>query len=286
MFRESILLILGLAALSLGIGCQSEESTQPISASASPAPEETPPPADRSAGTRDLASGPNAAKSTGDPMPELAVLEPVIDTEEAAIEPAAGLGLPILETPTPLDADSSDAASAFVRLVEGYRTGQAEQWSEAEAAIHSQGLRGLPILLDGLDSGDRQTRELASMMLAQVLPNLIFANDPSQRPDVKALSDRLRPFLSADSVEVRVNIAVALSMIEDEGPALVPVFQELLASELAHVRMMSVVALGGLGTHAAPAIPMIEEMSTSDPDPRTKAAAIEALTQLKPQQSP
>ncbi len=171
--------------------------------------------------------------------------------------------------------------TAFANLVAAYRRGQPTLWTQAEAAIQAQGASALPALLEGLKSPDRQTRELGAMMLAQVLPTLLYAEDFRQRPNTERLAERLRPALRDESVEVRVNVAVGLSLIEGQGPTLIPVLQELLASELPHVRTMAVVALGGLGMQAASAIPAMERLSQTDQDPAVKSAAQEAISQIR-----
>ncbi len=187
--------------------------------------------------------------------------------------PAATIGLKTTS--------SNSGQSIFDQLVNAYREGQPDQWTKAEAAIHQAGETVLPTLLNGLKSSDIQTRELASMMLAQVLPNLLFTENPSQQLELGSLKESLRLALADDSVEVRVNVAVALSLMEGEGPKLVPVFHQLLASELPHVRTMAVVALGGLGRSASSAIPAMEVLSQTDPSEEVKSAAHEALRMLR-----
>lgn len=217
-------------------------------------------------------------------LPELMVPARTTTSQDIEVHPASAVELPNPVSPVPTVPVAGKAGQqAFLELVDAYRTGQPDQWSQAEAAIHALGSAALPTLLDGLQSADRQTRELASMMLSQVLPNLLYPADLSQRPDITPIADRLRLALRDESVEVRVNVAVALSLMDGEGPKLVPIFQDLLKSDLPHVRTMSVVALGGLGPSAVPAIPAIERMSQTDPDPQAKAAAVEALTMLRPQ---
>ena len=166
-------------------------------------------------------------------------------------------------------------------LVEAYRTRQPEQWTRAESAIHAQKAEALPMLWQGLESEDRQTRELAAMMLAQVLPGLLYGDDSSRRPDADRIASKLKTALRDESAEVRVNIAVALSLFPEEAPALVPVFEELLASERPHVRSMAVAALGALGAPAAEALPEVERLSETDQDPAVQSAAREALGQLR-----
>jgi HEAT repeat protein len=214
-------------------------------------------------------------------LPELIVPARTMIAMDAEVRPAAAVGFPAARFPaSPADAGQT----ALANLVQAYRGGQPELWTRAESAIHAQGSAALPALLEGLNSQDRQTRELAAMMLAQVLPALLYPEDFSQKPETSLLAEKLRRALGDDSVEVRVNVAVALSMMDGQGPLLVPVFLELLGSELPHVRTMVVVALGGLGSPAASAIPAIERLSLSDPDPNVKAAALEALGQLRPLQ--
>ena len=83
------------------------------------------------------------------------------------------------------------------------------------------------------------------------------------------------------AVQEGVNAAVALSIMEGEAPVLVPVLGDLLHSELPHVRTMAVSALGNLGAPAANIIPAIERLTQSESDPTAKAAAVEALRQLR-----
>ncbi|MCA9071435.1 MAG: HEAT repeat domain-containing protein [Planctomycetaceae bacterium] len=217
-------------------------------------------------------------------MPELMVPVRTTNSQDLKVHPASALNVSIpVPTSPKVPISGTKSQVAFSDLVEAYRTGQPEQWTRAESAIHSCGLEALPTLLDNLQSPDGQIRELASMMLSQVMPDLLYPEDPSQRPEVAPIAERLRIALGDESVEVRVNVAVAMSLIEGEGPRLVPIFQELLNSELPHVRTMSVVALGGLTPHAVPAIPAIQRMSQSDPDPNTRSAAVEALQLLQSQ---
>jgi HEAT repeat protein len=109
----------------------------------------------------------------------------------------------------------------------------------------------------------------------------LYAEDQSQRPAVGLIAGKLRQALKDESPEVRVNVAVALSLMEGEGPELVPILEELLHSELPHVRTMAVSALGGLGTLATTAIPAIESFTQTESDPTAKTAALEALSQLR-----
>lgn len=277
--RLGCLLLLGFA-----VGCGSEESdttvdNDPPTATASN--EDNAAPAGETIGSEEVSSDSVAESDHSDAqMPELLV--PVQSASvDPEVQPAAAIGLPRIER-LPLTGSSPlSGANALAELVEAYRTGQPEQWTRAETAIHAQGAAALPALCEGLGSTDRQTRELASMMLAQVLPNLLYAENPSQRSDVLLLAGKLRPALKDESAEVRVNVAVALSLMEGEGQSLVPVLQELLTSELPHVRTIAVSALGGIGTPAAIALPQIERLSQTDSDPNTKAAALEALKQLR-----
>jgi hypothetical protein len=208
-------------------------------------------------------------------MPELLVPIPRASAMDAEVRPAAALSLPAT------DFSKVTVSSAFSELVEAYRTGQADQWSRAEATIHAHASVALPALWEGLKSSDRPTRELASMMLAQVLPNLLYGENASHPPDATQWAENLRQALTDESAEVRVNVAVALSLMEGEGQGLIPVLEELLTSELPHVRTMAVSALGNLGPAASNAIGAIEQMSQTDSDSTAKAAAIEALNQLR-----
>ena len=281
MSRQVIRLAIILPVAWSGIGCGTESDPRPVAESPTQESKQVSPVAPPTPAAKAQIE-PNGEKTTVEsPVPKLIASEDETDIVEADVPSPLSLGLPILEAPEPLKVDSQEATAAFERLVKAFRSGEPGQWTQAEAAIHEEGVNAVPVLLDGLNSEDQQTRELASMMLAQVLPDLLYSNDSSGRPDERELLDRLRPHLNAESVEVRVNVAVVLSMIENQPQELVPVLQELLESEKAHVRMMAVVALGGLGTAADPAIPLIKELSLSDPDAGTKTAAAEALSRLQ-----
>lgn len=273
--RVCCLLLLGFA-----VGCGTKDEMPSVELASQPAQESAAPSAPASESSELESSRVSETSSIQAQMPELVLQLPAVSAIDAEVQPAA-LGLPAMESVSLGSNSNPPGSNAFSELVEAYRAGQPDRWARAEAAIHAQGSAALAALLEGLSSPEKETRELASMMLAQVLPNLLYAESLSQRPDVLLLAGKLRQSLQDPSAEVRVNVAVALSMIEGEGPALVPVLQELLGSELPHVRTMAVSALGNLGPPAKAAIGAIERLSQSDSDPTTKAAALEALTQLR-----
>lgn len=276
--RWACLLLMGFA-----VGCGSEEST-PVVESELPAETQTVD-ADESLTAIESEDADEPSLSELDPseaqMPELLVPVPSASAIDHEVQPAAAVGLPLVERLPSISQSLPPGSDALAELVEAYRTGQPERWTRAEAAIHAQGSAALPALCEGLSSPDQQTRELASMMLAQILPNLLYAENLSQRPDAAQLAGQLRQALRDHSAEVRVNVAVALSLMEGEGPALVPVLVELLGSEQPHIRTMAVSALGNLGASARIALPHIERLSQADTDPTTKAAALEASNQLR-----
>ncbi len=137
-------------------------------------------------------------------MPELLVPFPKATAVDAEVQPAAAVGLPTVESLPFTNSPNTASSNMFAELIAAYRAGQPEQWTRAETAIHAQGSAALPALFEGLSSPDQQTRELASMMLSQVVPNLLYAESQSQRPDALLLAGQLRRALQDDSAEVRV----------------------------------------------------------------------------------
>jgi len=211
-------------------------------------------------------------------------LTPLVSPREPLpqqVLPAVAVSHAINVGSSAVDPKHDEARRAFADLVAAYREGRPDQWTRAEASLHQLGLKTLPVLFDQLSSGELKSRELSSMMIVQVLPNLLFAEEISTRPDPADIACNLRPHLRAESVEVRVNIAVALSLIEGEAETVLPVLSELIHAHLPHVRTMAVVALGGLGPAAKNAEPAIERMSQTDADPEAKAAAAQALEMLR-----
>lgn len=283
MVRIGTTLFCGFLVAGMTWGCSSEStSTSETQNVAEETKSEAPTPPVASPTMAD-AERPDLPKVASE-MPELFVPARTTNSQDVAVHPASAVELSIPVAPVPKVPKNGNAGQrAFFDLVEAFHTGQPDKWTRAEAAIHASGPSVVPTLLDGLQSSDQQTRELASMMLAQVLPNILYPEDLSQQPKITPIADRLRLGLQDESVEVRVNVAVALSLMEGEGPKLVPIFQQLLTSELPQIRTMSVVALGGLGSHAVPAIPAMERMSQTDPDPNAKSAAMESLKLLRSQ---
>jgi HEAT repeat protein len=274
--------------MSFAVGCGTEEPTSTADVAPPQVEESLQKPAAQTAlpatSVKPLEAVVSEVDSSQAQMPELLIPVPTTSAMDAEVRPAAAIGLPVPDSVPQPAASHPQAAGALKELAEAYRAGQPDRWTRAEAAIHAQGSAALPALSEGLASPDRQTRELSSMMLAQILPNLLYAENSTQRLDVTQVAAKLRQSLGDESAEVRVNVAVALSLMEGEGPALVPVLQELLGSELPHVRTMAVSALGNLGAPAAKAVPAIERLSQSDSDPTAKAAALEALSHLRPLQ--
>lgn len=159
--------------------------------------------------------------------------------------------------------------TAFAELCEAHQQGDPEAWDTAweavQSAISDAGRHAAAPLATGLASPKESSRELASMLLAQ----LGMLAEPALAELVAALDD--------PSIFIRANVASTLSHFPGQSERLVPVLTDLLHASDESVRITAAVSLGNVGEPATRAIPALLQLVQQE-DGELQSAAVRTLS--------
>lgn len=142
-----------------------------------------------------------------------------------------------------------------------------DEWLKADKQLSAYGKTAIPTLIAEMASSDLSARELASMYLAGL------------GPEVKEAAPVLEKALDDDSPFIQVNAASTLTHFPEYRNKAVPVLIALAAHEDPNTRITAIYALGNLETHTEAALNAIKT-ALADSDSEVQLAAIKILGQI------
>ena len=159
------------------------------------------------------------------------------------------------------------AAEAIPCLIRALQDNYEPVRLNAAYALGAIGEPAVPQLIETLSTEDDVMRRMAAYALAAV-----------GEPAVPALSEALQHTEDA----VRVEATYALAQIGDTVVPAIPALMERAKDEAVEVRRYLAEAFGSIGPAAAPAVPVLCDILTSDDDGQARFEAALALAQIGP----
>ncbi|MFK7779018.1 MAG: HEAT repeat domain-containing protein [Gimesia sp.] len=160
-----------------------------------------------------------------------------------------------------------EVKAVFQKLMEIRLEPDPDEWLEADKKLNAFGKTAIPTLIAEMANSDVSARELASMYLAGL------------GPEVKEAAPILEKALLDDSPFIQVNAASTLTHFPEYRDKAVPVLITLTKNEDPNTRLTAVYALGSLDSHSEVELDAIKTALT-DSDSEVQLAAIKILGQI------
>jgi len=167
--------------------------------------------------------------------------------------------------------DQIEAAKEFVASYEAWHGTRHLRAQVHPMPSRAECLAALPHLRAALQQADAELRQRIVNVAGWMYP----LSD--------GFADALAGALDDEDKGVRTRAATALAAFLPDADTVVPALQKALDDQEAGVREAAALSLGVLGPSSAPARDALKKQAESGPDPRARAAAVEALVRTDPE---
>ncbi len=173
----------------------------------------------------------------------------------------------ISEPPTESVDPQEEVKAVFEKLLAIRTEPDPDEWMKADKQFTAFGKTAIPTLIAELGNADLSARELASMYLA------------SLGPEVKEAAPVLEKALDDESAFIKVNAASTLTHFPEYQNKAIPVLMTLAKHEDPNTRLTAIYAIGNLESHSEEQLNAIQDALT-DSDTEVQLAAIKILGQI------